>query len=340
MNVKKVMKRMTGVILSLTMIMGSFSVQAADSSVNTTDTAVLSEQADENPAESGQEILIESEDSQAEETVEPAGETGDQSVADKQEETGETDSDIDVQEPVKNTENQTDTASESEAVSEESEAAEVPQVQAEETEEVSTPHIFYQSQIQTDGWQDEVQDGATSGTVGEYKRMETLKIRLEDQSYKGSVEYRSHVQNLGWESAWAKDGAASGTVGKGLRLEAVQIRLTGEMAQHYDIYYRVHAQEFGWLVWAKNGESAGTAAFSYRLEGIQIVLVEKGGQAPGSTADAFWQDRPSGLLPNSRDDRLAAERSKERWHQRNRWTVQTNGVCKASSDRSGIQREY
>lgn len=142
MNVKKVMKRMTGVILSLTMIMGSFSVQAADSSVNTTDTAVLSEQAAENPAESGQEILIESEDSQAEETVEPAGETGDQSVADKQEETGETDSDIDVQEPVKNTENQTDTASESEAVSEESEAAEVPQVQAEETEEVSTPHIF------------------------------------------------------------------------------------------------------------------------------------------------------------------------------------------------------
>ena len=182
MNVKKVMKRMTGVILSLTMIMGSFSVQSADSSVNTTDTAVLSEQEAENPAESGQEILIESEESQAEETVEPAGETGDQSVADKQEETGETDSDIDVQEPVKNTENQTDTASESEAVSEESEAAEVPQVQAEETEEVSTPHIFYQSQIQTDGWQDEVQDGATSGTVGEYKRMETLKIRLEDQS--------------------------------------------------------------------------------------------------------------------------------------------------------------
>ena len=59
MNVKKVMKRMTGVILSLTMIMGSFSVQAADSSVNTTDTAVLSEQEAENPAESGQEILIE-----------------------------------------------------------------------------------------------------------------------------------------------------------------------------------------------------------------------------------------------------------------------------------------
>src|SRR5699024_5026894 len=49
---------------------------------------------------------------------------------------------------------------------------------------------------------------------------------------------------------------------------------------------------------------------------------------------------PVGLLPVSCSVNRLAERSKERWHQRNRWTVQTNGVCKASSDRSGIQREY
>ena len=194
MNVKKVMKRMTGVILSLTMIMGSFSVQAADSSVNTTDTAVLSEQEAENPAESGQEILIESEDSQAEETVEPAGETGDQSVADKQEETGETDSDIDVQEPVKNTENQTDTASESEAVSEESEAAEVPQVQAEETEEVSTPHIFYQSQIQT-----------ASGEQSEYEKQLAEQEKLLEQ-----IENQIAAAAAAAASADDGDGGASG----------------------------------------------------------------------------------------------------------------------------------
>lgn len=292
MSVKKAMKRMAGIILSLIMIMGSFPVQAADSSVNAKDTAVLSKQENERLTGNGQEILIESEDNQLEETEESVGETGDQSVTDKQEETGESNSDISVQEPVESTENQTDTDSESEAVSKESEAVEVPQVQTEETEAISTPHIFYRSQVQTEGWKDEVQDGATSGTVGKSKRMETLKIHLEDQPYEGSVEYRSHVQNLGWESVWAKDGAASGTVGKGLRLEAIQIRLTGEMAEHYDIYYRVHAQQYGWLGWAKNGESAGTAAFSYRLEGIEIVLVEKGETAPGSTEHAFWQ-RPT-----------------------------------------------
>jgi len=59
------------------------------------------------------------------------------------------------------------------------------------------------------------------------------------------------------------------------------------MAEHYDIYYRVHSQNYGWLGWAKNGESAGTAGHSYRLEAIEIVLVEKGGEAPGSTTRSF-----------------------------------------------------
>lgn len=79
----------------------------------------------------------------------------------------------------------------------------------------------------------------------------------------------------------------SGTSGQAKRLEAIQIRLTGEMKEKYDIYYRVHAQTYGWLDWAKNGESAGTEGLAKRLEGIEIVLVEKGGEAPGSTEKAF-----------------------------------------------------
>ena len=59
------------------------------------------------------------------------------------------------------------------------------------------------------------------------------------------------------------------------------------MANKYDIYYRVHVQDYDWLGWAKNGESAGTEGLSKRLEAIQIVLVEKGGQAPGSTEKSF-----------------------------------------------------
>lgn len=66
------------------------------------------------------------------------------------------------------------------------------QNQAEEQKEITVPHIIYQSQVQLDGWQSEVQDGATSGTVGEFKRMESVRVRLEDQPYEGNVEYRAH----------------------------------------------------------------------------------------------------------------------------------------------------
>jgi len=101
-----------------------------------------------------------------------------------------------------------------------------------------------------------------------------------------AVEYRTHVQNIGWQG-WVNEGEMTGTSGRALRLEAIEIRLKGDMAANYDIYYRVHAQNIGWMDWAKNGQSAGTAGLSYRLEAIQIVIVQKGSAAPGQTSRPF-----------------------------------------------------
>lgn len=146
--------------------------------------------------------------------------------------------------------------------------------------------IRYQTHVQTYGWQDWKYDGVMSGTTGQSKRLESIKIQLVDPKYEGSIQYKTHVQTYGWQD-WVEEGDASGTTGEAKRLEAIQIKLTGEMADKYDIYYRVHAQTFGWLGWAKNGAKAGTAGYSKRLEGIEIVLVEKGGKAPGSTSGAY-----------------------------------------------------
>ena len=143
-------------------------------------------------------------------------------------------------------------------------------------------HIAARTHVQSYGWQGWKFNGAMSGTSGESKRLEGIRIKLTNQQYSGSIEYRTHVQRYGWMD-WKRDGAMSGTSGESKRLEAIQIRLTGELAQHYDVYYRVHAQRFGWLGWAKNGEYAGTAGYSYRLESIQIVLVPKGSGAPSNT---------------------------------------------------------
>lgn len=158
------------------------------------------------------------------------------------------------------------------------------------------PSIYYQVHRQDYGWEvdekDEADltkwksDGAESGTVGESKRLEGIKIQLP-KGVSGSVEYRTHIQNTGWETKWKKDGELSGTSGKSLRLEAIQVKLTGKVADNYDVYYCVHAQNVGWLNWAKNGEEAGTAGYGYRLEAIKIMLVpKKGGSAPAKIGDS------------------------------------------------------
>ena len=155
-----------------------------------------------------------------------------------------------------------------------------------------TASIAYYVHRQTYGWEKawSKTDGQQSGTTGEAKRLEGIRIKLENQPTTGSIQYRTHIQTYGWEGDWKSDGDMSGTTGEGKRLEAIQIKLTGAMSRAYDVYYRVHAQMLGWMGWAKNGANAGTAGHAYRLEAIQIVLVPKGGAAPGATYKGVTQN--------------------------------------------------
>ena len=150
--------------------------------------------------------------------------------------------------------------------------------------------VQYRTHVQSFGWQNFVENGALSGTVGKAKRLEGINIKLSNQKLKGSIEYRTHVQRIGWQN-YVKDGAMSGTEGKGLRLEAIQIRLTDEMKDAYDVYYRVQIQKKGWLGWAKNDEPAGSSGLGLRLEGIQIKLVKKGDAAPKDNGNIAYVNK-------------------------------------------------
>lgn len=150
--------------------------------------------------------------------------------------------------------------------------------------------VIYSTHIQSDGWQASKANGEISGTTGEAKRIEAIKIQLSNIGYTGSVQYSTHVQSNGWKN-WVSDGTIGGTTGEAKRMEAIRIRLTGEAANHYDIYYRVHTQTYGWLDWAKNGEKAGSSTYGKRLEAIEIKLVKKGESAPGSTKKAYQVPR-------------------------------------------------
>ena len=159
--------------------------------------------------------------------------------------------------------------------------------------EGDTNGLFYATHVQTYGWQNPVRDGMTAGTTGESKRLESMRISLQNAD--GGVQYRTHVQTYGWLD-WVSNGAESGTTGQSKRLEALQIQLTGSIANNYDVWYRCHVQRLGWLDWACNGEQAGSAGFSYRMEGIQVMILPKGSGAPGSTETPFVVKTPSNTL--------------------------------------------
>jgi uncharacterized protein YjdB len=153
---------------------------------------------------------------------------------------------------------------------------------------VKKSSVVYSSNVQDSGWQSFVADGATSGTEGQSKRLEAIKIALQNSGISGGITYSAHVQDYGWMSN-VSDGAIAGTVGQGKRVEAISINLTGDVANYYDVYYRVHSQDFGWLGWAKNGMKAGTTGISKRVEAIEIKLVLKGQGEAVSAGAAFKQ---------------------------------------------------
>lgn len=135
--------------------------------------------------------------------------------------------------------------------------------------------VNYTSHVQDIGWMSYKSDGEMSGTTGEGKRLEGLKINLLQNSYLGGIEYKSFISGFGWEGSYKKNGELSGTTGKGKAIEAIQIKLTGEISNYYDVCYRVHMQNKGWLGWTQNGNITGSSGYNYRLEAIEIKILKK-----------------------------------------------------------------
>ena len=140
--------------------------------------------------------------------------------------------------------------------------------------EETIPSISYQAHVQYNGWMPNVKDGAVAGTTGQAKRLEGLKITLQDDKGNSMIKYRAHVEDTGWQG-WKTSGQAAGTEQQSKRMEGIQIQLTGTYAEKYDIYYCVHVANFGWLGWAKNGETAGSEGLALQMEAIKIKLVKK-----------------------------------------------------------------
>ena len=64
-------------------------------------------------------------------------------------------------------------------------------------------NIVYQTHVQNIGWQKQVADGETAGTVGQNLGIEGFKIYYlgygEEPKTEGSVIYQAHVSDVGWQ---------------------------------------------------------------------------------------------------------------------------------------------
>ena len=162
--------------------------------------------------------------------------------------------------------------------------------------------IRYTTHVQSYGWQGDQdnsdtwkKNGELSGTSGQSKRLEAIKIKLTGEMEKHyDVYYRVHAQSYGW-LGWAKNGESAGTSGYGKRLEALQIVLVKKgndapkatykgitsvkkqamYAKPLSVQYQSHVQKIGWQGKVSDGKISGTSGRGLRLEGIRISLADK-----------------------------------------------------------------
>ncbi len=116
----------------------------------------------------------------------------------------------------------------------------------------------------------------TLGTTGQSKRLESILIDFVNESrFSGNLEYRVHVQDIGWMD-WTGAGNPAGTSGQAKRLEAIEIRLTGDLAKYYSVEYCAHIQDYGDAQgWVRDGALAGTTGESKRIEQIKVRIVKR-----------------------------------------------------------------
>lgn len=135
---------------------------------------------------------------------------------------------------------------------------------------VPSMKVTYQAQGQDYGWQNEVSSGIIAGDTS--KRLEGIKIKLENAPADAKIQYQAQGQDYGWQS-WVENGELAGTVGQSKRLEGIRIKLVN--LDKYSIIYNTYAEGYGWQGWAIDGELAGTVGQSRTIKAIKIKIVKK-----------------------------------------------------------------
>ena len=151
----------------------------------------------------------------------------------------------------------------------------IPVVKAEEVLPNATeePVVKYMTYIQNQQWEETFKtNGETSGTTGQAKAIEAIKIDLENLPEDIGIKYKVHSRNIGWQD-WKSKGEIAGITGRQNYIEAIQIEI--ENTKEYSIQYRAHVRNVGWQGWKSDGEMAGTTGEVKSIEAIEIKIVKR-----------------------------------------------------------------
>lgn len=100
----------------------------------------------------------------------------------------------------------------------------------------------------------------------------TIKVQADsiEKENKLEVEYRSHVQDIGWQE-YVGEEVQSGTTGKNLKIEAMNIKLKNN-SKGINIKYTTYIEGKGWQNTVSNGKQTGTTGKNLKMEAIKIWL--------------------------------------------------------------------
>ena len=116
------------------------------------------------------------------------------------------------------------------------------------------------------------------GTIGEGRRIESIKITGKDTCYL----YRVHQKNVGWTD-WMSNGEWAGVQGKSLQIEAIEIKKAMFVVNP-------HVQDRGWLGDRAAETVIGITGHNLRLEAFKINPEKMTIKAKAHIQDKGWVD--------------------------------------------------
>lgn len=116
------------------------------------------------------------------------------------------------------------------------------------------------------------------GTIGESRRIESIKITGKDTCYL----YRVHQKSVGWTD-WMSNGEWAGVQGKSLQIEAIEIKKAM-------FSVNPHVQDKGWLGDHAAETIIGITGHNLRLEALKINPRDKKIKAKAHIQEKGWVD--------------------------------------------------